>query len=104
MQIDTRSDVMPAKVKVKRQSAYRLHSGEMLFRTYYLDVKDTVNLLNRFEVRFVRDDEAIRYSKVLAANFRRRKIYHLGLMITVLDQVSRKIHEEVVYPEDEHRT
>jgi hypothetical protein len=43
-------------------------------------------------------------ARYLRRIFDAEKIYHLGLMITVLDQVSRKIHEEVVYPEDEHRT
>jgi hypothetical protein len=75
----------------------------MLIRTFYLDVKDAVRTFNRFEVRFALDGEAIQHSKELAANFRLRKYYQRGLIITVLDQANRKIHEEFVYPEDEER-
>ena len=35
--------------------------------TYFLDVKAADHTLNRFEVRFALDDEAIRHSKELAA-------------------------------------
>ena len=84
--------------------AHVVQSAVMLIRTFYLDVKDADRTLNRFEVRFVLNGEAIQHSKELAANFRRRKFYQRGLMITVIDQSSQKIHEELVYPEDEQRT
>jgi hypothetical protein len=72
----------------------------MLSKTYYLDVKDAERTLNRFEVRFALDDEAITHSKELAASLRLRHFNnHPGLTIVVLDPSSRKIHEQLVYPE-----
>jgi hypothetical protein len=77
----------------------------MLIRTFCLDVKDAVRTINRFEVRFALDGEAIQHSKELAASLRLRHFNnHPGLTIVVLDQSGRKIHEEVVYPEDQQRT
>jgi hypothetical protein len=77
----------------------------MLVRTFYLDVTGAVRTLNGFEVRFVLDGEAIQHSKELAAQLRHRRFpKNVGLIIVVLDQSGRKIHEEVVYPEGEQRT
>ena len=69
-------------------------------KTYYLDVKDAVRVLHRFELRFLDDSEAIQHSKELAAMFRQRRVpdEHGGLAITVLDQSNRKIHEETIDP------
>ena len=73
----------------------------MLLRRFFLDVKAAVDTLNRFELRFAFDEEAIKHSKELAASLRRRHFNnHPGLTIAVLDQSGRTIHEEVVYPED----
>jgi hypothetical protein len=44
-----------------------------MLKTYYLDVKDAVRTLNRFEVRFAHDDEVILHSKELAAQLRHRR-------------------------------
>jgi hypothetical protein len=75
-----------------------------MLRTFYLDVKDATRTINRFEVRFVLDDEAINHSKELAASLRFRHFKnHPGLTIAVLDQSGRKIHDEIVYPEGEQR-
>jgi len=77
----------------------------MLIKTFCLDVKkDPVRTINRFEVRFALDGEAIQHSKELAATLRHRNFYQRSLIIEVLDQSGRKIHEEVVYPEDQQRT
>ena len=76
----------------------------MLIKTFCLDVKDAVRTINRFEVRFALDGEAIQHSKELAATLRYRNFYQRSLIIEVLDQSGRKIHEEVVYPEDQQRT
>jgi hypothetical protein len=76
-----------------------------MLKTYFLDVKDAERTLNRFEVRFERDDEAIRHGGELAAQLRLRHFPNQpGLIIEVLDQSSRKIHEQPVYPEDDQRT
>jgi hypothetical protein len=75
-----------------------------MLRTFYLDVKDVTRTVNRFEVRFVLDGEAIEHSKQLAASLRHRHFPNKqGLTIEVLDQSGQKIHEEAVYPEDEQR-
>jgi hypothetical protein len=75
-----------------------------MLRTFYLDVKDLTRTLNRFEVRFVLDGEAIEHSTQLAASLRHRHFPNKqGLTIEVLDQSGQKIHEEAVYPEDEQR-
>lgn len=66
---------------------------------YFLDVAPRT--LNRLECFFATDAEGIQHSKELAAPLQHR---HFTLMIAVLDQSSRKIHEEVVYPEGEQRT
>ena len=66
---------------------------------YYVDVKDDVALHNRFEAKFVSDEEAIMHSKELAAGCRQRHIqFGPGLIVAVLDPSGRKIHEELVYP------
>ena len=71
-----------------------------MMNTYLLDVKAAERTLNRFEVRFALDHEAVEHSKQLAASLRHRHFNnHPGLTIVVLDQSSRTIHEEVVYPE-----
>jgi hypothetical protein len=57
-------------------------------------VKDAVRTINRFEVRFALDGEAIQHSKELAATLRYRNFYQRSLIIEVLDQSGRKIHEE----------
>ena len=76
-----------------------------MLRTFYLDVKDASRTVNRFEVRFVLDDKAIQHSKELAAQVRHRHFPNQrGLMITVLDQSGRKIHDELIYPDDEQGT
>ena len=76
----------------------------MLIRTFYLDVKAAVGTLNRFEVRFALDNEAIQHSKELAASLRLRHFNsHPGLTIVVLDQSGRKIHEQLVYPEHQQK-
>jgi hypothetical protein len=76
----------------------------MLTRTFYLDVKDAVRTLNRFEVRFALDNEAIQHSKEFAASLRLRHFNsHPGLTIVVLDQSGRKIHEQLVYPEHQYK-
>jgi hypothetical protein len=74
--------------------------------TYYLDVKDAVSVLHRSELRFADDNEAIQYSKELAAMFRRRHVPYDegGLAIAVLDQSNSKIHEETIYPPGQQRT
>jgi hypothetical protein len=75
-----------------------------MLRTFYLDVKDLTRTLNRFEVRFVLDGEAIEHSTQLAASLRHRHFPNKqGLTIEVLDQSGQKIHEEAVYPEDEQK-
>jgi hypothetical protein len=79
--------------------------GTAMLAAYYLDVKDAVRTLNRFEVRFALDREAIDHSKELAAQLRRRHYPDQpGLIIVVLDRSGRKIHDEPVYPENEQRT
>jgi hypothetical protein len=93
---------------VRRSVAVRIRGNVArevsMLRTYVLDVKDAESTLNRFEVRFALDDEAIRHSKELAASLRFRHFNnHPGLTIAVLDQSSRTIHEEVVYPEDQQK-
>jgi hypothetical protein len=66
---------------------------------YFLDVKAGERVLNRFEVRFAYDDEAIRHSQELAANLRHRHFAgEKGLIIEVLDKSCRKIHGEIVHP------
>jgi len=56
--------------------------------------------LNRFEVRFALDVEAIQHSQELAATIRHRHFNnHPGLLIEVIDPSSRAIHKEIVYPE-----
>jgi hypothetical protein len=96
-----RCDAEP--VKVARRDAHNLHSAGML-KAYFLDVKDATRTVNRFEVRFVLDGEAIQHSKELAASLRHRRFPNKqGLTIEVLDQSGQKIHEEAVYPEDEQR-
>jgi hypothetical protein len=61
-----------------------------MLRTFYLDVKDATRTINRFEVRFALDQEAVEHSKQLAASLRHRDFNnHLGLTIVVLDQSSR---------------
>ena len=68
-------------------------------------MKDDVSVRARFEVRFDRDDEAIRHSKELAASFRQRHVNTgPGLVILVLDQSGRKIHEEIVYSDGQAQT
>ena len=54
--------------------------------------------------KFVLDGEAIQHSKELASTLRYRNFYQRSLVIEVLEQSGRKIHEEVVYPKDELRT
>jgi hypothetical protein len=76
-----------------------------MLKTYFLDAKAGDRTLNRFEVRFVLDDEAIQHSKELAATIRHRHFNnHPGLLIEVLDASSRKIHAEIVYRESEQGT
>lgn len=76
-----------------------------MLKTYYLEVSEIQHTLDRFEVRFAADAEAIQHSKELAATLRHRHFpFQRGLMIAVLDQSSREIHEEVVYPDGEQRT
>src|SRR5215475_3030829 len=69
-------------------------------KTYYLDVKDAVRALHRFELRFEDDNEAVQHSKELAAKLQQRRVSYDqgGLTIAVLDQSNRRIHEETVYP------
>jgi hypothetical protein len=75
-----------------------------MLRTFYLDVKDATRTINRFDVRFALDQEAVEHSKQLAASLRHRHFNnYLGLTIVVLDQSSRTIHEEVVYPEGQQK-
>jgi hypothetical protein len=77
----------------------------ILLKTFYFDVKDRVSVRSRFEVPFAFDDEAIQHSKDLAARFRQRHVHdEPGLMISVLDQSGRKIHEEFVYPDGQARS
>lgn len=72
-----------------------------MLKTYFLDVKAGDRTLNRFEVRFVLDVEAIQHSQELAATMRHRHFNsHPGLLIVVLDASSRTIHKEIVYPDD----
>ena len=76
-----------------------------MLRTFYLDVKAATRTVNRFEVRFVLDGETIGDSKQLAASLRHRHFPNKqGLKIEVIDKSGQKIHEEVVYPDDEQRT
>ena len=76
-----------------------------MLKTYFLDVKAAERTLNRFEALFAADAEAIQHSTDLAAMLRLRHFpIQLGLMIAVLDQSGRKIHEEVVYPDGEQGT
>jgi hypothetical protein len=76
-----------------------------MLRTFYLDLKDASRTVKRFEVRFVLDDEAIQHGKELAAQLRHRHFPNQrGLMIAVLDQSGRKIHDEPIYPDDEQGT
>jgi len=50
------------------------------------------------------DGEAIEHSNQLATSLTRRHFNnHSGLTIVVLDQSSRTIHEEVVYPEGQQK-
>jgi hypothetical protein len=71
-----------------------------MLKSYYLDVRDAEHTVNRFEVRFASDDEAIQHSKELAASLRQRHFPNRrDLLITVLDQANRKIYGELVYPE-----
>ena len=73
-----------------------------MLRTYFLDVKADDGTLNRFDVRFALDGEAIEHSKQLAASLRLRHFNgHPGLIIEVIDPSSRKIHKEIVYPKNE---
>jgi hypothetical protein len=72
-----------------------------MLATYFLDVKDAVRTHHRFEVNFAFDNEAIQHCKELAAQLRRRRYPDQpGLMIVVLDQSGRKIHDELVYPKN----
>jgi hypothetical protein len=88
----------PAEAEREQQDA----DSEMM-KTYFLDVKADERPLNRFEVRFALDGEAIQHAKQLAASLRRRHFNnHPGLMIEVIDP-SRKIHEEIIYPEGEQK-
>jgi hypothetical protein len=83
------------------QGARRQYNAEML-KTYFLDVKAGERTLNRFDVRFALDHEAIQHAKEFAASLRRRHFNnHPGLMIEVIDPSSRKIHEEIIYPDGE---
>jgi hypothetical protein len=69
-----------------------------MLRTFYLDVKDATRTVNRFEVRFVLNGEAIEHSKQLAASLRHRHFPNKqGLTIEVLKS-GQKLHEEAVYP------
>ncbi|MBR1124530.1 hypothetical protein JQ628_23600 [Bradyrhizobium lablabi] len=71
-----------------------------MLKTYFLDVKAGEHTLNRFNVRFAHDGEAVQHSKELAAMLRHRHFNSQpGLVIVVLDRSSGKIHEEMVYPD-----
>jgi hypothetical protein len=58
-------------IKVTDDGARRAQNTGML-KTYFLYVKDAERTLSRFEVRFERDDEAIRHGGELAAQLRLR--------------------------------
>ena len=71
-----------------------------MIKTYYLDVKSGERTINRFDMRFALDGEAVEHAKQLAAQLRHRHFNnHPGLMIEVIDPSSRTIHREIVYPE-----
>lgn len=78
--------------------------GDVSFKTYHLDVKAGERSLNRFEVRFASDDEAIEHSRLLAASLRHRHFQNQpGLIISVVGQANRQIHVEPVYPDEDRQ-
>ena len=55
-------------VELDRRHTHLVCTVPEMLRTFYLDVNDATRTINRFEVRFVLDDEAINHSKELAAS------------------------------------
>ena len=70
----------------------------MTIQTFYFDVKDGVPIRDRVGMQFKRNSEAIAHSKELAARLRReRPRSDPGLIVSVLDQSGREIHQEMVH-------
>jgi len=70
----------------------------MTLQTFYFDVKDGVPVRDRVGTPFRRNSEAIEHSKELAARLRKeRPGSEPGLIVSVLDQSGREIHQEVVH-------
>ena len=94
------------RAAVKSTPAIGRFRRMVTLKTYYLDVKDAVRVLHRFELRFEDDNEAIQHSKELAAMLQLRYVPNDqgGLAITVLDQSNREIHKEAVYPPGQQPT
>jgi len=73
-------------------------------KIFYFDVTKDGSVRSRFEVPFVFDDEAIQHSKGLAARIRMHAPTEPGLVISVLDQSGKQLHQECVYPKGEVRS
>jgi len=72
---------------------------KMALQTFYFDIRDGVPLRDRIGKRFALNAEAIDHSKRLAARFRNESGHdELDLSISVLDELGREIHRELVHP------
>ena len=71
----------------------------MALQTFYFDVKDGVPIRDRVGMQFKRNSEAIAHSKEVAARLRqaRTRSNEPGLIVSVLDESGREIHQEVVH-------
>ncbi|RZN09294.1 hypothetical protein [Bradyrhizobium sp. Leo121] len=67
-------------------------------QTFYFDRKDGVPIRDRIGKQFSSDAEAIEYSKILAAHFRKEAPTEPDLAIVVVSESGREIHREPVHP------
>ncbi|MBO4222454.1 DUF6894 family protein [Bradyrhizobium neotropicale] len=67
-------------------------------QTFYFDRKDGVPIRDRIGKQFPSDAEAIQYSKILAAHFRKEAPTEPDLAIVVVSESGREIHREPVHP------
>lgn len=72
-----------------------------MLRTYYFDMKDGVAVRDRMGLDLPSDGAAIAHCRSLAETVRKQSPNgHPDLRIVVVDESSREIHREQIYPKE----